>query len=149
VSNRLHAVECQGKARLIMMTKQITRFQATGYASQHIWCLSQARINWEGVPGRASDIKMVGMTEMGAPISLDGVAVHPDCWCVCLCYHHFAAEYPEDGEMYLLVPDHPGCPGQSLETAVKWTRSSAKARFGRPYCPINLILTLSPSLIDF
>ena len=29
------------------------------------------------------------------------------------------------------------------------TRSPAKARFGRPYCPINLILTLSPSLIDF
>jgi len=23
-------------------------YQATGYASQHIWCLSQARINWEG-----------------------------------------------------------------------------------------------------
>ena len=22
--------------------------QATGYESQHIWCLSQARINWEG-----------------------------------------------------------------------------------------------------
>ena len=22
--------------------------QAAGYASQHIWCLSQARINWEG-----------------------------------------------------------------------------------------------------
>jgi len=22
--------------------------QATGYASQHIWCLFQARINWEG-----------------------------------------------------------------------------------------------------
>jgi len=31
------------------------------------------------VPGRASSIKMVGMAEMGAPISLDGVAVHPDC----------------------------------------------------------------------
>jgi len=29
------------------------------------------------------------------------------------------------------------------------TRSPAKARGGRPYCPINLILTLSPSLIDF
>jgi len=29
------------------------------------------------------------------------------------------------------------------------TRILAKARFGRPYCPINLILTLSPSLIDF
>ena len=25
-----------------------TANQATGYASQHIWCLSQARINWEG-----------------------------------------------------------------------------------------------------
>ena len=41
----------------------------------------------------------------------------------------------------------------STQTA-KWTsqmstRSPAKARFGRPYCPINLILTLSPSLIDF
>ena len=33
--------------------------------------------------------------------------------------------------------------------AGKETRSPAKARFGRPYCPINLILTLSPSLIDF
>jgi len=28
-------------------------------------------------------------------------------------------------------------------------RIPAKARFGRPYCPINLIVTLSPSLIDF
>jgi len=28
------------------------------------------------------------MAEMGAPISLDGVAVHLDCWCVCLCYLH-------------------------------------------------------------
>jgi len=49
------------------------------------------------VPGRAPGIKMVGMAEMGAPISLDGVAVHPDCWCVCLCYLHFAPENPEDG----------------------------------------------------
>jgi len=67
------------------------------------------------VPGRASGVKMVGMAEMGAPISLDGVAVHLDCWCVCLCYLHFAPENPEDGEMYLLVPAHPGCPGQSPE----------------------------------
>ena len=54
-----------------------------------------------GLSGRASGVKMVGMAEMGAPISLDGVAVHPDCWCVCLCYLHFA---PEDAEMYLLAP---------------------------------------------
>jgi len=56
------------------------------------------------------------MAEMGAPISLDGVAVHPDCWCVCLCYLHYAPENPEDGEMYLLVPAHAGYLGQSPES---------------------------------
>ena len=56
------------------------------------------------------------MAEVGEPISLDGVAVHPDCWCICLCYLHFAPENPENGEMYLLVPAHPGCPGQSPES---------------------------------
>ena len=66
--------------------------------------------------GRASCVKMVGMAEVGAPISLDGMAVHPDCWCICLCYLHFAAENPEDGEMYLMVPAHPGCPGQSPQS---------------------------------
>jgi len=50
------------------------------------------------VPGRASGIEMVGMAEVGAPISQDGVAVHPDFWCVCLCYLHFAPENPEDGK---------------------------------------------------
>ena len=34
------------------------------------------------VAGRASSIKMVGMAEKGAPISLNGVAIHPDCWCL-------------------------------------------------------------------
>ena len=56
------------------------------------------------------------MAEVGAPISLDGVAVHPDCWCICLCYLHFAPENPEDGEMYLLVAAHPGCPRQSPQS---------------------------------
>jgi len=59
---------------------------------------------------------MVGMAEVGAPISLDGVAVHPDCWCICLCYLHFAPENPEDGEIYLLLPAHPGCPGQGTQS---------------------------------
>jgi len=68
------------------------------------------------VPGRASGVKMVQMAEMVAPISLDGVAVHPDCWCVCQCHLHFAAENPEDDEMYLLVSAHPGCHGQSPES---------------------------------
>jgi len=59
---------------------------------------------------------MLGMAEVGALISLDGVAVHPDCWCVCLCYLHFAAENPEDEAMYLLVPAHTGCPRQSPQS---------------------------------
>jgi len=58
----------------------------------------------------------LGMAEMGATISLDSMAVHPDCWCICLCYVHFAPRNPEDGEMYLLVPAHLGCPGQSPES---------------------------------
>ena len=57
-----------------------------------------------------------GMTEMGVPVSLHGEAVHPDCWCICLCYLHFAPENPEDGKMYLLVPAHLGCPRQSRES---------------------------------
>jgi len=39
-----------------------------------------------------------------------------DCWCVCLCYLHFAPENPEDGKMYLSVPAHPGFPGQSPQS---------------------------------
>jgi len=56
------------------------------------------------------------MARVGAVISLDWVAVHPHCWCVCLCYLHFAPENPEDGKMYLQVLAHPGCPGQSPES---------------------------------
>jgi len=32
--------------------------QATGYGSQNIWCLSQARINCEGCSRMVSDVKM-------------------------------------------------------------------------------------------
>jgi len=71
---------------------------------------------WEGCARRGIQRKNGGMAEIGAPISLDRVAVHPDCWCVCLCYLHFAQENPEDGETYLLVPAHPGCPGQNPES---------------------------------
>jgi len=38
------------------------------------------------------------MAEVGAPISLDGVAVHLDCSCICPRYLQFAPENPEDGE---------------------------------------------------
>jgi len=59
------------------------------------------------------------MAEMVAPISLDGVAVHLDCWCICLCYLHFAPENPEDGKMHLLVPAHPVVMDK-VQRAVKW-----------------------------
>jgi len=34
----------------MLLIMKVTEYanQATRYASQHIWCLSQARINWEG-----------------------------------------------------------------------------------------------------
>ena len=47
--------------------------KATGYASQHIWRLSQARINWRVAAGRASGIK-TGDEGAGSLISPDGVA---------------------------------------------------------------------------
>jgi len=100
----------------IILFSIIIWYQATGYASQHIWCLSQARINWEGCARQGIRHKNGGDCRDGAPISVDGVAVHPDSWCVCLCYLHIAPENPEDGQMYLLVPAHPGCPGQSPES---------------------------------
>jgi len=68
------------------------------------------------VSGRASGVKMVGMVEVGAPKCLDGVVVYPDCWCICLCYLHFAPENAEDDEMYLLVLAHQGYPGHSPES---------------------------------
>jgi len=59
------------------------------------------------------------MAELGVPISLDGVAIHLDCWCICLCYLHFAPENPEDAkctfwyQLTRVVPDN-------VQRAVKW-----------------------------
>jgi len=68
------------------------------------------------VQGRASGVKMA---EIEAPISLYGVAVHPDCWRICLCYLHFAPENPEDGKVYLSVPAL-GVVPDKVQRAVKW-----------------------------
>ena len=46
--------------------------QAIGYASQHILCLSQARINWEGYARKGIQRENGGVAEMEAPVSLDG-----------------------------------------------------------------------------
>jgi len=49
--------------------------QTTGYASQHIWCLSHARINWAGCgrKGIRRGRKTMGDEEGGSLISHDGV----------------------------------------------------------------------------
>ena len=48
--------------------------QTTGYASQHIWCLSEARINWDGC-GRKDVWHKDGRDDGGVSlISPDGVA---------------------------------------------------------------------------
>jgi len=47
--------------------------QATGYASQHIWCLSQAKIKWEGCGRKGIRRKNGGDDGGGSLISPDGV----------------------------------------------------------------------------
>ena len=47
---------------------------ATGYASQQIWCLYQARINWEGCGRKGIRLKNRRQDGGGSLISPDGVA---------------------------------------------------------------------------
>ena len=42
-----------------------------------------SQTNWEGCVRKGIRHENGGTVEVGAPISLDGVAVHPDCCCVC------------------------------------------------------------------
>ena len=62
---------------------------------------------------------MVGTVEVGAPISLDGVVVHPDCWCMCLCYLHSAPKIQKMVKctfwyrLTWVVPD-------KVQRAIKW-----------------------------
>ena len=42
--------------------------------------VQRARINWEGCARKDIQRKMVGMAEVGVPVSQKGVSVHPDCW---------------------------------------------------------------------
>jgi len=55
---------------------------ATGYASQHIWCLSQCKIKWEGCCRKGSRYKNGGMMEMGH--WLVRMEWHPSWWSMCL-----------------------------------------------------------------
>jgi len=42
-----------------------TSNKATGYASQHIWCMSQARINWEGCVRKGSALTLLDERQEG------------------------------------------------------------------------------------
>jgi len=79
-----NGVPFQGFVDIFFIYLMIKFNQAIRYASQHIWYLFQARINWEGCARKGIRHKNGGDGRDGAPISLDGVAVHPDCLCVCL-----------------------------------------------------------------
>jgi len=77
----------------------------TGYASQHIWCLSRAGIKWEGCsrkgirrkngdgggslisPDEMAPIRMVGVSASGtnSPRWFRKRAVKRLCVCVCVC----------------------------------------------------------------
>jgi len=62
--------------------------QATGYASQHIWCLSQARINWECCGRKGIWHKNGGNEGGGSLISPDGVVPSRIVVCVCSDISH-------------------------------------------------------------
>jgi len=84
------------------------------FASQHIWCISQARINWEFVPGRAPGIKMVVMAEVGAPIRMGWQSIRIVDASACV---HFAQENPEDGKQrYDIWVLSRGCPHMPTQT---------------------------------
>ena len=69
------------------------------------------------------------------------VAVHPDCWCICLCYLHFAPENIEDGKIYLLVPAYLGCPKESPESCKMVV---CKCIYGRVFLCFPCISVLHP-----
>jgi len=55
---------------------------ATGYASQHVWCLSQDRTKWKGCGRKGISHKNGGMIKVGR--WLVQMQWHPSGWSVCL-----------------------------------------------------------------
>ena len=81
--------------------------QATGYryASQHIWCLSQARINWEGCGRKGIWRKNGGIDGVGLLIRLDGVA---STLIVSVSVSYYLSEQHEVQEMLSYFTGSPG-----------------------------------------
>ena len=84
----------------------------SGYASQHIWCLSKARIKWEGC-GRKGiwRKKYWGMMEVGSLtlISPDGVA---PSWMVGVSASDIFPCTIKSRRSFLLALSHLGSPGK-------------------------------------
>jgi len=92
----------------------IPQNQATEYASQHIWCLSQGRINWEGCGRKVIRCKNAG-EKGGSLISPDGVAPSQ------IVGVSASVIFPctIKSRRFLLAPAHSGSP---RKRAVTWLR---------------------------
>ena len=80
---------------------------ATMYASQHIWCLFQARIKWEGCGRKGIWRKNGGMMVGCWLVRLQWRP--PGGCCVCLCYLLLHIKVQKISS-FLQAPVHPGCP---------------------------------------
>jgi len=82
--------------------------QATGYESQHICCLSQARINWKGCDRKGIRHKN-GDDGGGSLISRDGVA---PSHIVCVSAYVIFPCTIKCRKSFLLAPVYPDGPGK-------------------------------------
>jgi len=101
---------CCREVHLLETTLQIYSHilhQATGYASQNIWCVSQARINWEGCGRKVIRRRMRGMMEVGH--WLVQMEWYPAGLSVCLPLFIFPCTI-KSRRRFLLAPAYPGTP---------------------------------------
>jgi len=93
--------------------------QVTGYATQHIWCLFQTRINWEDGARRASGVKMVGMAGMGHQLVWMGwqsIPIVGASACVIFLLHQKIQKMAKCTFWYQLIQVVP----DKVQRAVKW-----------------------------
>jgi len=91
--------------------------QAIAYASQHIWCLSQSRINWEGCGRKGiwyknGDNDGDGDTDSPYEVTSSQIVGTSALHNKHRTWHVSPNRCPTSGWMFLLVPAHPGSPRQ-------------------------------------
>ena len=114
----------------------LCKTQATVYASQHIWCLPEARINWEGAAERASGVKMGddGGESMisptgAAPSRIVGVSAS-------LCT-------TKSRRTFLLAPAHSGSPRKrAIKRLCACVRTCVRVLLCKAYCNIAFVKCL-------